>query len=123
VAAAREAAILHCRAIALSQYISPNGRLDWEVTGSHAERVIAMLLTKELPAGHYFNVNLPHPLGADDRLRHRFCRLDRNPHGYTFRREGEDYHYLGVIHERPREPDRDVDVCFGGRVAITRLRI
>ena len=42
VAAAREAAILGCRAIAVSQYIAKEQEVDWTATGHHAGRVLKM---------------------------------------------------------------------------------
>jgi 5'-nucleotidase len=123
VAAAREAAILGYRAIALSQYIAKNRIVDWGITGLHAAGVLDMLLKKNLAKGCYWNVNLPHALAADAKITYKFCNPDPNPHKYTFRRVGSDYTYEGTIHERPRDPGRDVAVCFGGEVAISKLSI
>ena len=52
------------------------------------------------------------------------CRLDINPHPVSFRADDGDpqlAHYDGDYHARPRTPGRDVDVCFGGRVALTAV--
>lgn len=123
VAAAREAAILGVKAIAISQYIARDHTIDWETTCSHAASVLHLLLSKA-PAAHcYWNVNLPHPLHQDVEPPVVFCELDTHPHKYTYHREGDAYHYRGTIHERPRQPGRDVAVCFGGSVAITQLAI
>jgi len=123
VAAAREAAILGRPAIAISQYIARDQTVDWAVTGRHAQGVLARLLGQPLGRGSYWNVNLPHPLEACQRLAQIVCGLDPHPHRYRFRQDGPDYHYDGTIHERPRQPGADVDVCFGGAVAITRLAV
>jgi len=123
VAAAREADILGRRAIAISQYISRSGHLDWASTGRHTRNVLNYLLAKELDNGFFWNVNLPHPLTPEDRPEYVHCPLDKLPHAYDYRKEGDAYVYDGIIHERPREPGRDVDVCFGGNVAITRCGI
>jgi 5'-nucleotidase len=123
VAAAREAAILGCRAIAVSQYIARNRLIDWTLTGFHATGVLEMLLRKELALGSYWNVNLPHPLTGDMPLEHQLCDPDPNPHKYRFRRNGFEYVYEGTIHDRPRRPGMDVAVCFGGKVSISKLRI
>ena len=32
-------------------------------------------------------------------------------------------HYNGDYHERRREPGADVDVCFGGKIAVTKLSL
>ena len=123
VAAAREAAILGVKAIAISQYIAKDHRIDWEVTRGHAEQVLKLLLTQAPAASCYWNVNLPHPVDRDAAPQPVFCQLDKFPHSYCYRREGDEYHYEGSIHERPREPGKDVAVCFGGDVSITQLDI
>jgi len=123
VAAAREAAILGIKAIAISQYIARDEKIDWDITRRHAEAVVNLLLAKAPAERCYWNVNLPHPLDRDVDPGLVFCELDKQPHNYTYRREGDQYHYEGTIHERPREPGKDVAVCFGGNVAVTQLAV
>ena len=48
VAAAREAAILGCRSIAVSQYVTRDHHIDWQVTGYHAGPVLRLLLEQVL---------------------------------------------------------------------------
>ena len=123
VAAAREAAILGIKSIAISQYIARDHQIDWDITRQHAETILALLLSKAPAAGCYWNVNLPHPLERNSDPSMVFCDLDKLPHKYTYRRQGDQYHYEGTIHERPRQPGRDVAVCFGGNVSITQLAV
>ncbi len=123
VAAAREAAILGYRAIAVSQYIAKDCQIDWDITRDQAQSVLYMLLGKDLTRGCFWNVNLPHPLVADVDPGVEFCRLDILPHKYNYRKEGNNYVYDGTIHERPRDQGKDVDVCFSGNVSISRLAI
>jgi 5'-nucleotidase len=124
VAAAREAAILGYRAIAVSQYIAKDQNVDWAVTGGHACPVLQMLLSRDLAPGHFWNVNLPHPIRKNCELAYEFCQLDTQPHSYTYHRNGDDLTYTGTIHERPRDPGKDVAVCFDeGKIAITRLAV
>jgi 5'-nucleotidase len=123
VAAAREAAILGCRAIAVSQYVARDHRIDWQVTGHHAGPVVRLLLNQVLDSGFFWNVNLPHPLKVDTKLKYQFCELDTHPHKYNYRREENTYIYEGTIHERPRDSGKDVDVCFQGKVSITRVPV
>ena len=123
VAAAREAAILGRKAIGVSQYIGKDHQIDWDTTKYHAEPVLQMLLGENLANGFFWNVNLPHPLRQDSNLEYVCCNLDKNPHKYEYIKEGNDYIYKGTIHERPREPGKDVDVCFGGKVSITCISI
>jgi 5'-nucleotidase len=35
--------------------------------------------------------------------------------------EGNLFHYDGNYHERRRAPGSDVDVCFGGRIAVSKV--
>ena len=123
VAAAREAAILGFRSIAISQYVARDLSIDWNATAYHADLVLKILFDRPLAKGNFWNVNLPHPLELESALEYEFCGLDTSPHNYVYRREGGTYLYEGTIHERPRQPGRDVDVCFGGKVAITLLRV
>jgi 5'-nucleotidase len=41
----------------------------------------------------------------------------------SFRREGELLHYDGDYHGRSRQSGADVDVCFRGAIAITRIAL
>ena len=123
VAAAREAAILGVRAIAISQYVSRGGAIEWEHTREHALGMISRLFAKELGPGEYWNVNLPHPFNGSEPVDYAVCPLDRNAHDYVYVRDGDAYRYQGIMHERPRDVGRDVDVCFGGRIAVTKLSI
>jgi 5'-nucleotidase len=124
VAAAREAAILGYRAIAVSQYVAKDQNVDWAVTGDHACPVLQMLLSRDLAPGDFWNVNLPHPLRKNSELASEFCELDTHPHSYAYHRNGDELTYTGTIHERPRDPGKDVAVCFDeGKIAITRLAV
>lgn len=123
VAAAREAAMLGVRAIAISQYIAPQRAIDWEVTGMHAARILAKWMREKRVPGAYWNINLPHPLDADAALIDQVCDCDNLPHRFGFEKKDGQYWYAGVFHDRPRTPGRDVDVCLSGRIAVTRLKV
>jgi len=124
VAAAREAAILGCRSIAISQYIARDHVINWNITEYHAGAVLKMIMGQALARSHFWNINLPHPLDDQLALEFQFCGLDTNPHQYGFLTQGNDYIYQGSIHERPRRPGTDVAVCFDeGKIAITRIAL
>ena len=124
VAAAREAAILGYRAVAVSQYIAKDQQVDWAITGYHAQRVLQMLFGRDPGSGYFWNVNLPHPLRMDSKIVYQFCGLDTHPHKYVYRQTGAELFYEGSIHERPRDPGKDVAVCFDkGQIAITRIAV
>jgi 5'-nucleotidase len=124
VAAAREAAILGYRSIAISQYIAKDKEVDWDITGYHAKQILIWLMKQELAVSHYWNVNLPHPLKKDSELQHEYCGLDTNPHQYDYLIQGNEYTYRGSIHERPRHVGQDVAVCFDeSKISITRIEL
>jgi len=124
VAAAREAAILGYPAIAVSQYIAKDQQVEWAVTADHACPVLQMLMNRDLAAGHFWNVNLPHPIRKNSQLAYEFCELDTHPHNYAYHQNGDQLTYRGTIHERPRDAGKDVAVCFDEkRIAITRLAV
>lgn len=123
VAAAREAALLGCRAMAVSQYIGRGREVDWDLTARRLAPVLRMLLARDLAPGRFWNVNLPHPPGDAVELPVVFCRLDTRAHGVRYRREGDVFVYAGDYHERPRQAGRDVDVCMGGRIAVTAVTL
>jgi 5'-nucleotidase len=123
VAAAREAAILGRPAIAISQYIAENQTINWPITQHHADTVLKMLIKDGLPSGYFWNVNLPHPLSYETSLTYECGNLDPNPHAYTFEKAADGLKFTGNIHQRPRDPGKDVDICFSGKVSLTRIAL
>jgi 5'-nucleotidase len=122
-AAAREAAILGFPAIAISQYIGRHRRPDWSRTLLRARGVVIDLLKRRPAGGAFWNVNLPHP--SDEAVDCEIvpCRVDPSPHSIRYERRGQHYAYVGDYHVRPRRPGYDVDVCFGGRIAVSEVEL
>ncbi len=123
VAAVREAVLHGSPGIAVSQYHKRGEPLDWGRSASWIVPVLRELLSRPWTPGTFWNINLPHlPLDAPapDVV---FCPLDLTPLPLSFRRESESLHYDGDYHQRRRQPGADVDVCFGGRIAVTRLTL
>ena len=123
VAAAREATILGVRAAAVSQYIAAGQTVDWLAAKAQVARCLAALVKHPLAPGRFWNINLPSPLAADADPGYRICPQDIHPHNYRYIKDNGTYRYEGVIHDRPRSADSDVDVCFGGAISVTRLEI
>ncbi len=127
VAAAREAALLARPSIALSQYLRPDLTIDWERSAELTARVLRLLLARERREGTFWNVNLPHVGGDAPKPELRFCAVDTQPLSVRFAIEpqsGERHFvatYSGDYHNRPRDPGRDVEVCFGGDIAVSSL--
>lgn len=122
VAGAREGAILGCQAIAISQVINVKHPPVRERVQSLAARVVAELIAKPLPAGQFYNVNLPF-LPESDEPELVFCPADPSPHDVRYSAEEGRYTYTGVFLQRPRRAGHDVDVTLSGKVAISILSV
>lgn len=123
VAAAREAAILGYKAIAISQYIAKDRCVDWDVTGHHSSSVLRMLINRPLEKGAFWNVNLPHPLRFGSKPALKECGLDAKSHNVAYRQENGAFIFESRFHDRPRETGKDVAICFGGKISLTRMTI
>jgi len=123
VAAAREA-ILHGKpAIALSHYRGKNMQFDWTQSAKWIAPLLRDILTRPWSPGLLWNINLPHLAPGAARPEVIFCALDPSPLPLSYRDESGVLHYDGNYHQRRRETGSDVDVCLGGRIAVTELRL
>lgn len=124
VAAVREAAMRGIPAIAISQY---RNRVlieqDWKRAANCTRALLADLLKRPAEPGVFWNVNLPildPQAGCPDVV---FCPLDPSPLPLSFDGDGETLVYNGVYAQRPRIRGADVEVCFGGKIAVTRISV
>jgi 5'-nucleotidase len=123
VAAVREAVLHGWPGVALSQYHRKGQPIDWRRAAAWAVPVLRRLLAEPQAPGVFWNVNLPHlAAGAADPAV-VFCPLDPTPLPLSFRREGELRHYDGDYHSRGRKSGSDVDVCFNGAIAVSRIAL
>lgn len=124
VAAVREAALHGLPGVALSHY---RDRVltdrDWSRAAGWARRVLRDLLATPLDRGEFWNVNLPSlpPGPAEPPVVE--CDVDTSPLQLSYAAEGDGYVYTGVYGRRGRQPGRDVDACFGGSIAVSRMRL
>jgi 5'-nucleotidase len=122
VAGAREAAILGCPAIAISQVIHKQHPFRQAAVQALVARVIGELTARPLAPGQLYNVNLPFA-PESDAPELVFCSPDPSPHDVRFTRAGDDFSYAGAFLNRGQVPGRDVSVVFAGKVAISVLTI
>lgn len=124
VAAVREAVLHGWPGIALSHYRRRGMEFDWPRTGRWAGRVLSDLLAKPLARGSFYNVNLPHLRPDEAEPEVVFCPLDPHPLPLSYRHERDGgLHYDGDYHTRERTVGADIDVCFGGRIAVTTIKL
>lgn len=122
VAAAREATLHGVPAVAASQYHRGAVAIDWSRSARWVAEVLGMLRGRSAAPGEFWNVNLPDlPEGvADPKVVE--CAVDGSPFGLGYRLTDAGWEYESSYHDRPRVAGGDVDVCFGGRIALSRVR-
>ncbi len=123
IAAVREAVLHGYPGVALSQYRKRGLEFDWRRAAAWVVPLLADLTRRPWQPGLFWNVNLPHlaPDAPDPPV--VFCPLDPAPLPLNFRRDGDLWHYAGDYHNRRRSPGSDVDVCFRGHIAVTRMEL
>jgi 5'-nucleotidase len=123
VAAVREA-VLHGRpGIAVSHYIKRGLAVDWERAARWLTPLLRDLVAQSWTPGTLWNINLPHLEPGTPEPEWVLCSLDAHPLPVTFRREGDLLHYEGNYHLRSRAQGADVDICFQGKIAVTKLSL
>jgi 5'-nucleotidase len=123
VAAVREAAYHGKPGIAFSHYRKRGLDIDWQRAHGWMALVLAELFARPWTPGTFWNVNLPSLTKDEPEPRVIDCPLEAGPLPLSFRECEESLHYDGNYHARPRIAGSDVDVCFSGNIAVTRLAI
>jgi 5'-nucleotidase len=123
VAAVREAALHRIPGVAISQYRQGKRDIDWKLATAHAVKVLTDLLAQAHTPGTFWNVNLPHLQTGNSAPLVQFCLPCTQPLPATYRVEDGLLYYSGEYAKRSRDPGADVEVCFSGQIAVTRLHI
>ncbi len=123
VAAIREAALHGVPGVAVSHYIARGRALDWGRAARWLAPVLRDLMARPPEPGTFWNVNLPHPEpgGSDPPI--AYCEVDSSPLPLAFREVPGGLIYCGDYQGRARRASGDVDVCFGGRIAISKVHV
>lgn len=127
VAAAREAAFFGVPSMALSQYRRADPQpADWQRVSTWAGHVLATMLNRPLATGEFWNINFPWPLTPPPHALPEmvFCERSRRPLPVKYEAtEGGLAYVVGRYHLREYEPGSDIDVCFHGKIAVTRMAL
>jgi 5'-nucleotidase len=109
--------------IAVSHYIARGRSIDWSRASRWAREVLVHLMARPWQPGTFWNVNLPHLSPEDPDPEIIFCILDSSPLPLSYQVEEGQAVYAGDYQTRARQVHSDIDVCFGGRIAVTLIRV
>ena len=124
VAAVREALLHGWPGIAFSHYRRSQVAFDWKKATRWVTPVLADLVARPIEQGVFYNVNLPLLAADAPDPKVVWCPLDPKPLPLNYRHEEESgLYYAGDYHLRDRTPGADVDICFGGNISITEVRL
>ena len=129
VAGAREAAFHGIPAAAFSHYIIKELVMDWPRVSLWTRDLVSELTAQPLEDGEFWNVNYPHiepgPSMLPERVSCTPCRAPLNVAFENSKTRGTTSHhrYTASYASRPAEAGSDVAVCFGGRIAVSKLRV
>jgi 5'-nucleotidase len=123
VAAVREGVLHGWPGIALSHYRHKGREFDWERATRLVLPILRDLLGRVPERGAFWNINLPHLAKDEPDPDAVSCPLDPTPLPLSYRHHEDEFHYDGDYFSRRREPGCDVDVCFGGKIAVTQIRL
>ena len=123
VAAVREGVLHGWPGIAVSHRHQKGKEFDWPRAAGWAKPILSDLMARPIEPGLFYNVNLPHLSPTDPEPKVIWCALDPNPLPLSYRHEEDGFSYNGDYQIRQRKPGADVDVCFGGSITITAIRL
>ena len=124
VAAVREGVLHGWPGMAFSLYLRDGVSPDWDRTSRWAARALEVLLPRPVLPGQFYNVNFPALGPSDAEPELVFTALDPNPLPLSYRHEEDNrHHYDGIYASRRRSAGSDVDVCFGGQISVTEIRL
>ena len=92
---------------------------DWDAAEEMVRHAWTRLQRHSLARRSFWNVNFPHCPSDPSQI--VLCSPDPDPLPVAFQRGEGGYWYRGNYGERPRSAGRDVDVCFGGAIALSKL--
>jgi 5'-nucleotidase len=109
--------------VAISHYRQGGRAIDWGLAAHLTTHVLQTLFDRSWEPGTFWNVNLPHLEREAPMPEVVFCSPCTQPLPGNYQIEGDYFSYAGEYAKRQRDAGSDVDVCFSGRIAITRIAL
>ena len=123
VAAVREGVLHGWPGIAFSHYRKKGMVIDWDRCIRWVVPILADLTARAWEKGTFWNINLPHLERDAAEPEVVYCPLDPTPLPLSFAGDDNQVHYDGEYHNRDRQLGADVDVCFRGGIAVTKISL
>ncbi len=130
VAAAREAAYHGVPAAAFSHYLIRGLAIDWTRVSLWTAGLLQRLLGEEPEDGLFHNINFPHLPPGESLMPEVIATAPaRSPLPVDYEQVEAamanimEFRYRASYAARPRDAGSDVDVCFGGQISWSRLRL
>jgi 5'-nucleotidase len=125
IAAAMEASLLGFKAIAMSQHIADDRKLDWSAATEWAPKVIRRLAALPWPRESFYNVNFPDRGGRAVKGITAAAQGGRKVGDHLVERldpRGRPYYWIGPQRDEERtRPGSDVRAIAEGYVAVTPI--
>jgi 5'-nucleotidase len=125
IAAAMEASLLDLKAIAFSQVIGDDRRLDWSAAADWAPKVIRRLAALPWPQDSFYNVNFPQLKPAQVKGIVPAAQGGRKIGDHLIERvdpRGRPYYWIGPQRDEAKtRPGSDVRAIAEGYVAVTPI--
>jgi 5'-nucleotidase len=123
VGAAREAALHHIPAVAVSLSARRSG-LNFQHAAHIARRAAELILTEGLPDQVLLNVNVPEPWNGEVRFTRQSKKITRNQLTEGKDPKGRSYYWIFEQKiDQDIEPDTDYAAVFAGAASVTPLHL
>ncbi len=125
VAAVREGVLHGVRGIAVSHYRNRSLTADdWQRAAAWARPLLAELIARPWSPGLLWNVNLPSLPPGENHVETVHCPVDPSPLPVRYQEEPDGrLRYTSEYRKRPRVSGSDIDVCFSGKIAVSRIQL
>ncbi|MEZ6045574.1 MAG: 5'/3'-nucleotidase SurE [Planctomycetaceae bacterium] len=124
VAAVREGVMHGVPGIACSHFRNGAVPFNWENAEKAIHRLTRELIEKPIDRHCFWNINLPDAEELKPETEYQMAPLEPEPLPVSYEiRDGRIHYVWGDYVNRPRTPESDVGVCFGGKISLSLINL